>query len=343
MESELVSVIIPTYNRADFLKEAIESVLAQTYENYELLILDNCSPDHTLDVVESFKDPRIKYLRHQCNIGSAANWAYGVHWAQGEYLSILGDDDKYRPDFLVRRVQGFSKTKNVAVVFSSYDICDENGRIISSSEARRHEETVMNGRDLVAHAAHAKGGWHIGASLYRRNIVVPLWNYTTLSGKAGDTALNIRIALNPENYGVWIPDRGLIYRRHPGQDMITGVKYVWIGHIRACKEPVENGDADEYRDILRGGLVRANNILGRIAWNRGQVKMARRYFARELMANPLRFFTWLLLFYTFLARPKPISPRTKQDTEITTNAVFFSKRAYKILKYLKKTIRYNLR
>jgi glycosyltransferase involved in cell wall biosynthesis len=82
MSQPLVSVIIPTYNRAEFLREAIQSVLAQTYTNFELLILDNCSPDHTPEVVAEFDDARIKYLRHQCNIGGIANWIYGMHWAR---------------------------------------------------------------------------------------------------------------------------------------------------------------------------------------------------------------------------------------------------------------------
>lgn len=313
MNCEPVSVIIPTYNRAEYLKDAIVSVLAQTYRNFELLILDNSSSDYTPKVIESFRDTRIKYIRHQCNIGDFANWAYGIHWAQYRFLSILADDDKYRPDFLARRIQAFSKADNVAAVFSAYDISDATGRIISKSPLWKEKEEIIDGRKLVSCAASG-GVWSIVTTMYRTEIVQNLWEHTFRAGKAGDTALNIRIALNPRNCAVWLPDADVIYRRHPGQDCVVGGKQVLLDCIRAHKGPLENGEGAEYRSILNRGVVWANNILGRNAWDSGQVKLARRYFTRELLADPFQYLTWLRLLRTFIVRPIPIQMQ-KQDIE----------------------------
>jgi len=311
MNSDLVSVIIPSYNRAGFLKEAIGSVLAQTYENFELLVLDNCSQDHTPDVVASFRDSRIKYLRHHCNIGSTANWTYGVYWARGRYLSILADDDKYRPDFIFRRVQAFTKSANVVAVFSAYVISDANGRITGKSASLGEEEEIVEGRNLMSCAATG-GAWSIVPTMYRTEIVQRLWADTLRAGKDGVTALNIRIALEPQNCAIWLPGEDVIYRRHPGQDCILGGEQVLFDCIRAHKEPLENGEGAEYRSILNRGVVWANNILGRNAWDSGQVKLARRYFARELLADPFQYLTWLRLFRTFIVRPKPIQMQKQQ-------------------------------
>src|SRR3989338_5944877 len=95
-----VTIAIPTYNRAKLLSQAIESVLVQTYKDFELLISDNASTDETNNVVTSFKDPRIRYHRNRKNIGMMSNWNKCVELAQGKYLMILGDDDKLYPYFI---------------------------------------------------------------------------------------------------------------------------------------------------------------------------------------------------------------------------------------------------
>ena len=97
----LVTVAIPTYNSGDrFLSDAINSVLDQSYENFEILVADNCSPDNTAEVVAGFDDPRIRYVKHAENLGANGNFNYCVEHARGEYLLLLSDDDLIDPDFL---------------------------------------------------------------------------------------------------------------------------------------------------------------------------------------------------------------------------------------------------
>ncbi|MCB0164572.1 MAG: glycosyltransferase family 2 protein [Anaerolineae bacterium] len=94
------SIIIPTYNRAHLLSRAVQSVLNQTFSDFELIIVDDASPDNTAEVVEAFYDNRIIYIRPEKNGGASASRNLGVRRARGEFISFLDDDDEYLPQFL---------------------------------------------------------------------------------------------------------------------------------------------------------------------------------------------------------------------------------------------------
>ena len=97
----LVTIGIPTYNRADrYLPQALESAISQTYSNLEILIADNCSTDNTPMLVRSFKDSRIRYVKHKKNIGFVHNTAFCVEQARGDFLLMLHDDDLIDHDFV---------------------------------------------------------------------------------------------------------------------------------------------------------------------------------------------------------------------------------------------------
>ena len=97
-ENPKVSVIVPTHNRADLLPRAIDSVLAQTYGSYEILIVDDCSSDDTQDVIAGFSDPRIRSFRHDRNRGQSAAVNTGIAHARGGYVGFLDDDDEWLPN-----------------------------------------------------------------------------------------------------------------------------------------------------------------------------------------------------------------------------------------------------
>jgi len=99
-DTPLISIVIPTYNRADMLREALHSALNQTYPNFEIVVSDNASTDHTAEVVGSFNDLRIRYFRQTENIGVTPNWKYGVSQASADWITLLADDDHYLPDHL---------------------------------------------------------------------------------------------------------------------------------------------------------------------------------------------------------------------------------------------------
>ena len=96
----MFSVIIPTFNRAELLSQAIRSVLAQGFGDYELIVVDDGSTDSTGEVVASFEAQRIRYLRREDTGSAAAARNTGILRARGKYISFLDDDDEYLPEFL---------------------------------------------------------------------------------------------------------------------------------------------------------------------------------------------------------------------------------------------------
>lgn len=111
-QAELISVIIPTYNRAELLGRSIQSVLSQTYTDFELLIIDDCSKDNTGELVKSLSDERIRYHRNDHNMGLAGAKNVGVSLAKGEFLAFQDDDDEWLPDKLMRLMEVWEKEGN---------------------------------------------------------------------------------------------------------------------------------------------------------------------------------------------------------------------------------------
>jgi glycosyltransferase involved in cell wall biosynthesis len=97
-----VSIGLPVYNGENYLKAALNSLLSQSYGNFELIIGDNASTDETKYICESYakQDPRIRYFRHKTNIGAAANYNYLFELAQGDYFKWAAHDDVCSPDYL---------------------------------------------------------------------------------------------------------------------------------------------------------------------------------------------------------------------------------------------------
>lgn len=115
-----VSILIPSYNYARYLGEAIESALIQTYENFELIIVDNCSTDNTEEIVRNFmaRDSRIFYFKNATNIGMYRNYNEALLYAKGEYIKFLNADDKFEPTLLEKFVDILDNDPTVSVVTS---------------------------------------------------------------------------------------------------------------------------------------------------------------------------------------------------------------------------------
>ena len=103
--NELVSIIMPSYNTARFIKESIESVQAQSYSDWELIIVDDCSTDNTDGVVKEYlQDTRIRYLKNQRNSGAAVSRNYALREAQGKWIAFLDSDDTWEPTKLEKQI-----------------------------------------------------------------------------------------------------------------------------------------------------------------------------------------------------------------------------------------------
>lgn len=128
-ESPTVSVIIPTYNRAQFLGETIQSVLDQTYTDYEIIIVDDGSTDNTRDVIAQFDTPKLRYI-YQENQGVSAARNNGIQQARGEYIAFLDSDDVFLPQRLEKCINYLQQHPSVGLVHTGYIHIDEKNNPI---------------------------------------------------------------------------------------------------------------------------------------------------------------------------------------------------------------------
>lgn len=126
-----ISVILPAYNSERYLVDSIGSVLKQTYRNFELIIIDDCSQDRSSQIIDGYgrQDPRIKVIRNVRNSGVAFSRNEGIAAAAGDYIAFLDADDVWAEEKLERQVSLINKT-GARFICSSYDFIDENGRSV---------------------------------------------------------------------------------------------------------------------------------------------------------------------------------------------------------------------
>lgn len=128
--NNLVTIVIPTYNRISYLKESLNSALLQTYDNFEIIICDNNSTDGTFEYCNSLKDDRVYYLRHNTSINPLQNWNSWVEFSNGYYVTFLPDDDKLKPHFIEKCLSLLAEDNKAAFVKSGCDIINGNGMVI---------------------------------------------------------------------------------------------------------------------------------------------------------------------------------------------------------------------
>jgi glycosyltransferase involved in cell wall biosynthesis len=115
----MISVIIPVYNRENSIAKAVKSVLSQTVNDWELIIIDDCSTDNTYSVISSYNDPRVKIFKLEKNSGAAAARNFGIQQSRGEYISFLDSDDEYEPEFIEQSNKKFqSVSKQVGLIWT---------------------------------------------------------------------------------------------------------------------------------------------------------------------------------------------------------------------------------
>ncbi|AFY46355.1 glycosyl transferase [Nostoc sp. PCC 7524] len=218
----LVSVIIPTYNRPEYLQQAIASAIKQTYQNIEIIVSDNCSPENPQAIVESFQDSRIKFWRHPENIGMLPNQMNAFKMAQGKYVASLHDDDIWHEDFLAKLIPYLEADSSLVLAFSDQDVIDSQGKInLQQTEVYTHAYK----RDKLAQGVYQNFA-QIGlidksiptasACVIRNHII----NWDTIPSEVGgmwDLYLTYLCCIS--GYGVYYyPERLTQYREHEQTD-----------------------------------------------------------------------------------------------------------------------------
>lgn len=175
MSPPLVSICIPTYRGAAFLPATIESVLRQSYGDFEIWIVDDASPDDTSEVVSAFDDKRIHYLRNERNLGPNGNWNRCLELARGKYYKLLPQDDLLEPESLAEQVSILEadRDEKIALVFGSRLVIDHRDREYFDRGLGRSRAGRIAGNALIRQCVRA--GTNLigepGNGLIRRSIV----------------------------------------------------------------------------------------------------------------------------------------------------------------------------
>jgi glycosyltransferase involved in cell wall biosynthesis len=203
-----VTVFVPVFNAEKFLAEAVESILGQTFTDFELLVVDDGSTDRSIEILESFGDRRIRISRNDRNRGRSYTRNRGIELARGEYLSVLDADDLCEPDRLERQVQFLDAHPNVAAVGSSATYIDENSNAayicrVPASNDEIHQRIFQS--NCFVHSSVT----------FRRQVLIDIGGYNPDLQQAEDYELFLRLIAHHRLANIEEP---LVqYRIHPDQ------------------------------------------------------------------------------------------------------------------------------
>jgi glycosyltransferase involved in cell wall biosynthesis len=206
-----VSVIIPAYNQAQFVAQAIESVFGQTFIDYEIIVINDGSTDETAQILAGYAE-RIRVVT-QANAGLSAARNSGLRLAQGEFIGLLDADDMWYPGALLAMVDHFTKNPEIDVVCGAWDLIDETGRIISSA----NDPTNLRARVRADFLRTIAVGNIVipSALLLRRRVFECCGNFDPMLKGVEDWDLLIRLAAHGHKLDL-ISVPVLHYRRHSG-------------------------------------------------------------------------------------------------------------------------------
>ncbi len=185
MGSQLVSILIPVYNREEFISQTIYSALEQTYKNIEVIVVDNCSSDNTWKIIKTFLsiDKRVKAYRNDSNIGPVKNWLRCIQKAKGVYGKILWSDDLMSPQFIEESMNAITKFNDVGFVYSAVGYIDNDGNKIGYAYHLDGSEGIKKTSSFISRALLGDSDIPVspGCALFRlktlkKNLIVDIPN-----------------------------------------------------------------------------------------------------------------------------------------------------------------------
>ena len=213
----MVSVIVPNYNYARFLDERMRSILSQTYQNFEIIILDDCSTDNSREVIEKYRNnPKVREIVvNEKNSGSPfKQWDKGIKLAKGELVWIAEADDSCMPTFLEELIQGYTLNPQCTLMFSLFLLINEEGKI-TGGQSREGGRVMIKGERFIRDFL-STGNFigNVSMTIFSKKAAMQVNpGYTEYKG-GGDWLFYIRLA---ELGNVFFVRKHLdLYRRHSG-------------------------------------------------------------------------------------------------------------------------------
>lgn len=226
---EMISIIVPVYHAKKYIVETMDCVLAQTYANWELLLIEDGGNDGTAELIEQYaadkKEERIRLLRQPSNLGAASARNRGIREAGGRYIAYLDADDLWAPEKLEREL-GFLKEKDAAFVFSGYEFADEQGR--GTGKIVRVPETLSYRQALSNTTIFTSTVMFDTKKIPKEHLEMPLI-------KSEDTALWFQVLR--KGYLAYGLDENLVKYRRAGRTLssnkLEAIRRIWNLYRRA--------------------------------------------------------------------------------------------------------------
>lgn len=310
-QQPLVSVITPTYNRPEYLKQALTSAVNQTYRNIEIIVSDNCSPQDPQAIVESFNDTRIRYYRNSSNLGMLVNTIQTFKYARGKYVASLLDDDMWEPDFLAKLVPILEENSDLALAFCDHYMMNAAGEIdMAATEKSTHAYKRHNLQEgiyqpFALHALINQSACPAIAAVVRKEIVN--WDeFTNEIAGMWDVYLAY-ICCRDGKGAYYYPERLTRYREHEQTDTMQSGSRNAEAKIRKARSEIfcygrflQDQSLAEFHPYFKQKWLHAHTTLGIGLMRIQQVKQARTYFWQALTQQKFNLRTLAALGLSYL-------------------------------------------
>ena len=312
-ELPLVSVIIPTYNRPDYLRAAIASACQQTYPNLEIIVSDDCSQINPQTIVDSFGDPRLRLRRNPTNLGVGLNTTHAATEATGTYVAFLNDDDLWEETFLETLVAPLEADPSLVLAFCDHYIIDAAGQL---DRPATEAATRLWQRDRLAPGRHqpfSKMGlvdqsvYAASAAVIRHKAIA--WERLHEAGVFWDYFL-VYLACRGQGGAFYVRDRLVHYRVHDQSETTLSGSRSAAAKIRkgkaaiACHDTYRRDPAlADLRPIFQRRWAEANATLGIGLLRDGNVSAARPYLFKAIQGTPLNPRPLAALLISLLPQP----------------------------------------
>lgn len=245
----LVSILIPVYNRENFIAEAIESAIAQTYDKIEIIIVDNASTDKSFEIATSYtiQDLRVKVIRNAENVGRVENWNIALRAVSGDFFHFLMSDDRLAPTAVEKMVYVTETYKNVSIVSSGHQSFPSG-----VSFCFFDKETYLDGMEAYRSIIY-NGNWLAGLNnnLFSTRAMVACGGFDTQLTWGADW--NFFLAMLKKGNLVYIPEILSFFREHSGRMSDKGLMQSfyedWL--VRQMAYLVLSYQGESYRSFLR--------------------------------------------------------------------------------------------
>ena len=269
----VVSVILPTYNRARILEKALKSVFAQTYKDYEVIVIDDGSTDATAEVIAKF-GTKIRYFA-QSNRGVGAARDRGLQEAHGKYVAFLDDDDTWLPERLEKQIPLLEEKPNLGFVYAMAEVVDDSGTLLGNKPAKTHPDTLeelLSGNFIPTLTVMARleyvravGGFDEGLSGY------------------DDYHLWIRMAAKYDFCGL---GKKLATYRMSKNCFSANLIHMYEEQVRMFEKVLSDSALKPYRSLLKTRLAVGHYLLAKELYGKRLYRKATRHFMKAICSQP---------------------------------------------------------